>query len=81
MREYSQRHLEGFRLKRAMRGEGWRQGVRGEERGSKEITWEPREDAAKMAELYRSQRTWGKETEARGLERVRVGRPPVCQPG
>ena len=51
-----------------------------EERGSKEITWEPREDTAKMAELYRSQRTWGKGTEARGLERLMVGHPPVCQP-
>lgn len=52
-----------------------------EERGSKEITWGPRKDTAKMVELYRGQRTCGKGTEARGLERLRVGRLPVCQPG
>lgn len=52
----------------------------GSERGRKEISWELRKDIAKMAELYRSQRTWEKGAEARELERCRVGRPPVFQP-
>lgn len=49
-------------------------------RGSTEITWEPREHIAKMVELCRGQRTWGKGRGAQRLETFRGG-CGVCQPG